>query len=252
MAKIDFSTQGIHEIICGDCIDVMRTFPENKIDLAITSPPYNIGIDYESYCDSRPWSEYFDWCKEWMFEVHRVLKKDGRFCLNHYFSLGTSKERVAPLMRLENIAEEIGFHHHSVAFWTDITRAKYTAWGSWLSASAPYLNSPFEGILILYKDQWKRQNKGESTIKKEEFIEACGGVWNLPSGKRKNGVPTFPTDLPRRCINLLSYRDDIILDPFNGTGSTTLAAHQTGRNFIGIDVDTMYCNVARERIRNGR
>ena len=159
-----------------DCIEGMKQIPDDSIDLIVTSPPYNIGIDYDVYDDKKPWDEYYAWCEEWLKECYRVLKKDGgRICIDHYISLGTSKCRTSPLSTIYCLMEKIGFKHHSIAVWTDITLAKRTAWGSYLSASAPYINAPFEGILIDYKENWKKADKGTSSIDKDNFIKLTRG-----------------------------------------------------------------------------
>lgn len=134
-------TLPLNKIYNMDCVEGMKRLPENSIDLCVTSPPYNCGINYDSYNDNREWNEYYEWCREWLKEVFRVLKPDGRFCLNHYLSLGQMDNRHAPLMDLNYICtKEIGFKHHGLAVWDDITLTKRTAWGSWISASAPYVN----------------------------------------------------------------------------------------------------------------
>ena len=167
-------------LIQGDCLKVLPKIPSESIDLVVTSPPYNINIDYGVYKDNIDWDSYYNWCRKWLKELYRVLKKDGRLCLNHYLSMGQSGNRHAALMDLNWIAtREIGFKHHSVAIWTDNSLSSLTSWGSWLSAKAPYIKCPFEGILILYKQTWKKLKDGKSTIKPEEFIKACSGIWNI-------------------------------------------------------------------------
>jgi len=236
----------------GDCIEVMKQLPSNSIDLCVTSPPYNLGIKYDNYHDAIGWDDYYEWCKKWLKEIYRLLKDDGRFCLNHYFSMGNSESRHSPLMDLNWISKEVGFKHHGVAVWNDITIKKRTAWGSWLSASVPYVNSPIEGILILYKNKWGKINKGTSTIEKKEFMEACSGVWNLqPEKSHSNSPAPFPISLPKRCINLLSYRNDLILDPFNGGGTTAVASKQTKRRYIGIELSEKYCKNTVKRLQQG-
>jgi site-specific DNA-methyltransferase (adenine-specific) len=143
-------------------------------------------------------------------ELFRVLKYDGRLCINHYLSLGNAKERTAPLMEINSIATKIGFKHHSVAVWQDITLAKRTAWGSWLSASAPYINSPFEGILIMYKSEWKKRVKGKDTIKREDFIKLTRGIWEIPTERKQLTKANFPILLPEKCINLLTFEGDLV------------------------------------------
>lgn len=216
----------------------MSEIPDNSVNLIVTSPPYNIGIDYPGYDDDLEWTDYWSWIKRVLEQMYRVLADDGRLCINHYLSLGTAEQRVAPLMAINQIAMDIGFNHHAVAVWVDRTVAKRTAWGSWLSASAPYVNSPYEGVLILYKDQWKRKNKGTSTISKDEFCEAVSGIWNIPTSRCDNYPATFPIDLPLRCINLFTYKGDIVLDPFLGRGTTVKACIQSGRIGIGFELGT--------------
>ena len=239
----------INKVICGDCLEVMKEIPENSVDLVITSPPYNIGIQYDVWDDKMDWKDYYLWCEKWLKEILRILKLDGRFCLNHYLSLGQSDNRHAPLMKLNETAEKIGFKHHTIAIWTDTTLIKRTAWGSWLSASAPYVNSPYEGILILYKDSWKKLLEGKSTIDKKMFMKATSGIWNISPDREKWTKANFPQSLPVWCMNLLSYENDIILDPFNGSGTTTWVAKQLKRNYIGIEISPDYCKIAEQRLR---
>ena len=238
----------IDTIILGDALEVLKTFPDEFVDLIITSPPYNCGIDYGIYKDNLSWVDYYKWCTDWLRELFRVLKNDGRFCLNHYLSLGQSNNRHSPLMKLNEMAIELGFKHHGIAIWTDTTLTKRTAWGSWLSASAPYINSPYEGILILYKDKWKKEKEGTSTISKDDFMKACSGIWNIGTDKKRLTPATFPEKLPLLCINLLSYENDIILDPFMGSGTTALVSKKLGRHYIGIELNPEYVKMAKKRL----
>jgi len=232
----------------GDCLEIMKTIPDKSIDLVLTSPPYNCGIEYESHNDNMDWNDYYLWCRKWLYEILRLLKQDGRFCLIHYLSLGQSNNRHAPLMELNHICTSLGFKHHGLAIWWDITLTKRTAWGSWLSASAPYINSPFEGILILYKDKWKKDKQGKTDINKNEFMESCSGIWKIaPEHDRTHPAP-FPKKLASRCIRLLSYEGDTVLDPFMGSGTTGVAAKELGRNFIGIEIEPKYFEIAKRRI----
>lgn len=232
-----------------DCIQGMKQLPDNSIDLIVTSPPYNIGIDYDVYDDKRPWDEYYQWCEQWLAECLRVLKQDGgRICIDHYMSLGTSKFRTSPLSTIYMIMEKLGFKHHSLAVWTDITLAKRTAWGSYLSASAPYINAPFEGILIDYKENWKKAEKGISTIDKDDFVKLTRGRWDIKTETRGLTKANFSVDLPTKAINLLSYEGDTILDPFMGSGTTAVAAIKTNRHYIGFEISPDYCKIAEDRI----
>lgn len=239
------------ELRLGDCLQIMKEMPDKSIDLCITSPPYNLGIDYNGRDDYLDLDDYYSWCKDWMSEIYRLLKDNGRFALNHYLSCGTSSRRYAPLMTLNSIAESIGYKHHGLAVWNDITLTKRTAWGSWLSASAPYVNSPYEGILILHKGKWNI-GKGESDIEKDEFMEATSGVWNLTTERNREHPAPFPLSLPTRCIRLLSFVGGTVLDPFVGSGTTMVACHKTGRSGIGIEIDETYFKIAERRIKEAQ
>lgn len=240
----------LNKIYNEDCLVTMSRMQDNSIDLIVTSPPYNIGIDYDTCDDKRPWREYYAWCKKWLEQCYRVLKDDGRIVVDHYLSLGTSDYRTSPIAKLYNIMDDIGFNHHSIAVWTDITLAKRTAWGSWMSASSPYINSPYEGVIIDYKDHWKKECKGESTISKENFIHLTRGVWNIKTETRGLTKANFSIDFASKVINLLSYKGDIVYDPFMGSGTTAMACLQLGRNYIGSEISPNYCDVANNRINN--
>lgn len=245
MYKIEDIVNKIH---CADCLGFMKEMPDKSVDLVLTSPPYNCGVKYDSYNDNIEWSEYYKWCDLWISELYRLMKDDGRLVLIHYLSLGRSSNRQAPLMKLNCIAEDRGFHHHAVAIWWDITLTTLTAWGSWMSASAPYISSPFEGVLIMYKERWKKDIKGKSTIMKEEFRESCSGVWKIPTERDRTHPAPFPMKMANRCINLLSYEEMTVLDPFLGSGTTVVACKQLGRKFIGIEINKKYCEMAERRL----
>jgi site-specific DNA-methyltransferase (adenine-specific) len=231
----------------------MKKLPDDCIDLCVTSPPYNVGIDYDVYKDDQPWNQYYMWCRDWLKEVYRVLKPDGRFCLNHYLSLGQMDNRSAPLMDMNYICvNEIGFKHHGLAVWDDRTITKRTAWGSWISAAAPYVNSPLEGILILYKDHWHKDTKGISDITGKEFMQSCSGIWKLQPEMNGLTKANFPVSLPMRCIKLLSFKNDVILDPFSGSATSAYAAKVTGRRYIGFELSENYWNIGNKRLeQNG-
>lgn len=260
----------LNKIYCGDCLEVMKEIPDNFIDLVVTSPPYNIGIEYDSWNDRMKWTDYWKFTSEWLSECFRVLKNNGgRICINHYLSFGSGNRgfkigvkngteqededtgngiRVSPLCEINNIAQNIGFKHHALVVWEDRTLSRKTAWGSWLSASSPYINCPFEGILILFKNKWKKENKGDNTLSSHEFINLTRGLWNLKTENKGLTKANFDLTLPEKCINLLTYKGDIVLDPFVGSGTTAEACIKAQRNFIGIDISPNYCNVANKRL----
>jgi site-specific DNA-methyltransferase (adenine-specific) len=248
-----------YKLIHGDCIEEMKKMADDSVDLCVTSPPYNCGIEYDSYMDNKPWDEYLSWCRQWLLEVKRVLKPDGRFSINHLVEMGLSSDgkknaiRVSPQVELYNIIRSLDLTIVAQPMWADLTRSTLTSWGSWCSASAPYIYNPFEVILIGYKKQWKKQrdkdNKGVNTISKEDFMKGVGGVWNIQPETKGLTVANFPVALPKLCIELLSFKDDVVLDPFMGSGTTAIACLQTGRRFIGFDISKNYVKIAEQRIQ---
>jgi len=239
-------------LYCGDCLEVMREFPKGSVNFVFTSPPYNLGTPYDRWSDKMDYAEYLDWCREWNELIYSVLRDDGRYCLNHYLSCGTSEFRFAPLMDLNWIlTREIGFKHHGLAIWFDTTLCARTAWGSWASASAPYVNSPFEGVLILYKRQWKRRDEGESTVGGDLFVELCHGVWKAVPEKeyRKVHPAPFPEKLVEYGIRLFTFVSDIVLDPFVGSGTTAVVAERLGRRWIGVELSEKYCEISKKRLK---
>ncbi len=240
-----------HENIClYNCDFLTNPLKKASVDLIVTSPPYNVGIEYGEYHDSTPYEEYLVFSKQWLTEASRVLKPDGRLCLNIALdkNKGGNKSVAADLT---TIAKKVGFQYHSTIIWNEGNMSRRTAWGSFLSASAPYVIAPVEVILVLYKKQWKKQQKGTSDITKEEFISWTNGLWtfNGESKKRIGHPAPFPLELPRRCIKLFSYVGDTILDPFVGSGTTSIAAYQHHRASIGIELDPKYFTLAIDRLK---
>ena len=237
-------------LYCGRAEKILPTLPDEVIDCVVTSPPYNLGIKYGVYKDELPYEEYLSWCKEWGNELYRILKPDGRFALNHYLSCGKSGFRFAPLMDLNWIFQKIGFKHHGLAIWWDTTLSKRTAWGSWLSARAPYLNSPFEGVLIMFKNQWRRFRKGKNAIDKNLFMEIASGIWKIMPEKTRIHPAPFPENLVEYILRFFTYENDLIIDPFIGSGTTAVVCEKLNRKWIGIELDKKYCEIAKKRILN--
>jgi len=224
--------------------------PEDSIDLIVTSPPYNVGIDYNSHNDTISYKEYLDWTGEWLKKAFRLMKSDGRMCLNIPLDKNKGGQQSV-YADITTIAKRVGLKYHSTIIWNEGNISRRTAWGSWLSASAPYVIAPVETIVILYKDSWKKHRKGKSDITKSEFIEWTNGLWSFSGeSKKKIGHPApFPVELPRRCIKLFSYVGDTILDPFLGSGSTAIAAYKLNRKAIGVEIDEVYFRLAIKRIK---
>jgi len=232
------------DILTIDCIK------ENSIDLIVTSPPYNVDIKYGSYNDKMDYKKYLDFTEEWLKKCYELAKYDGRFCLNIPLDKNKGGQQSV-CADITTIAKSAGWKYHSTIIWNEQNISRRTAWGSWLSASAPYVIAPVEVIIVFYKKIWKKTSgSGKSDINKKEFLEWTNGVWNFNGeSKKRVGHPApFPVELPKRCIKLFSFVGDTILDPFLGSGSTLLACVQTNRKGIGIDIDKSYCELSKQRL----
>lgn len=247
-SKFFFNNKGIK--IIHDDVLTTKLIDNSSIDLVVTSPPYNVDIQYNSHNDKLSYEDYLEFSRKWMTRIYDWLKDDGRFCLNIPLDKNKGGQQSAGA-DLTCIAKEIGFKYHSTIIWNEGNISRRTAWGSWLSASAPYVIAPVELIIILYKKNWKKTSgTKKSTISKKEFMEWTNGLWTFSGeSKKKIGHPApFPRELPRRCIKLFSFVDDIVLDPFLGSGTTLLEAYLNKRKGIGIEIDQLYCEMSCQRL----
>ena len=151
-----------------------------------------------------------------------------------------------------NIARKVGWKYFSTIIWNEGNISRRTAWGSWLSARAPYVIAPVEVIIIFYRGRWQKIKNGKSDITKKEFMEWTNGVWTFSGeSKKKVGHPApFPVELPKRCIKLFSFVGDTVLDPFLGSGSALIACALLNRKGIGVDIDENYCKLSKKRLTN--
>ena len=223
--------------------------PEGSVDLIVTSPPYNVCIEYSSVRDDISYGEYLDFTGRWLEKALTLVKPDGRMCLNIPLdkNLGGQQSVYSDILAL---AKARGWRYHATVIWNEQNISRRTAWGSWLSASAPYVIAPVETIAILYRKNWKKLAPGTSDITRDEFIGWTNGVWTFSGEKRgrANHPAPFPLELPTRCIKLFTYVGDTVLDPFMGSGTTLLACRNLGRRGIGVEIDRAYCEVAKKRL----
>lgn len=225
----------------------MESIPDNSLHLMITSPPYNVSKEYD---DDLSLAEYLKMLHRVFLETYRVLVNGGRACIN-IANLG--RKPYIPLSdHISLMMKEIGFLMRGEIIWQKGAAAGVSmAWGSWRSASNPVLRDVHEYILIFSKGSFKRE-KGdrENTIAKEDFMAWTKSVWemNTASAKKIGHPAPFPIELPYRLAQLYSYKGDILLDPFMGSGSTALAALKTHRRYVGYDIDSTYIELAEKRI----
>lgn len=223
--------------------------PDDSIHLIITSPPYNNSKEYD---EDLSLEEYLKLINDVMVEAHRILIRGGRICIN---IANIGRKPYIPLSTyIDQIMIKIGFLPRGQIIWDKSASAgPSTAWGSWQSASNPILRDIHEYILVYSKGEFGRKNSRsnkDDSISKDAFLENTKSIWKFPTASaRKVGHPTpFPIELPKRLIELYSFENDIILDPFAGSGTTAIAAKTTNRNYIMIDINSDYCKLATERI----
>jgi site-specific DNA-methyltransferase (adenine-specific) len=231
--------------------DILKTtaIRENSIDLTVTSPPYNVDISYGGYDDGIPYEKYLEFSEKWLTKALVLSKDDGRLCLNIPLDKNKGGQQSV-YADLTGVAKRVGWKYHTTIIWNEQNISRRTAWGSWMSASAPYAIAPVEAILVLYKKHWKKTRKGESDITRNEFMEWTNAFWTFSGeSKKRIGHPApFPVELPRRCIKLFSYVDDTIMDPFLGSGTTLIACLETGRKGVGIEINREYYDLASRRM----
>jgi len=234
----------------------MSEIPDNSVHLIITSPPYNVAKEYDK---NFTLEEYFDLLYRVFRECYRVLCDGGRACIN-IANIGR-KPYISLTRGIYEIMESIGFLNRGEIIWNKSASAgASTAWGSWCSASNPVLRDVHEYILIFSKNSFGRKlSKQEkeikkSTITKEEFLEYTKSIWtfNAESAKRVGHPAPFPIELPNRLIKLYSFTNDIILDPFMGSGTTAIAAINNKRYFVGYEIEKKYIKIANERLNKER
>lgn len=240
--------QFLDNVICKSS-ENMEELPDSSVHLMVTSPPYNVGKDYD---ENLTLKEYRQFLKRVWKEVYRTLVPGGRACIN-IANLGRKPYIPLHAFIVEDMLE-LGFLMRGELIWNKASSSSpSTAWGTWLSPANPILRDIHEYILVFSKEVFSRPKLPEkiSTITKEEFLEFTKSVWTFNAeSARKIGHPApFPMELPYRLIQLYTFKDDVVLDPFCGSGSACTAAIKTGRHYVGYDTEEEYVRLAEKRIR---
>lgn len=267
----------INKIVNGDCVDVLRSMPNDSVDLVVTSPPYNVGIDYDTHVDDTSMEDYWDFTRSWLTELYGVLKDDGRVAINIPYETNVRDRggRIFFVSEFYQIMKEVGFGFFGLVDLDEDSphRSKTTAWGSWMSPSAPYIYNPKECVVLGYKKEYKKKVKGEpqwspSAIKmvektngegmrkrieysetdKKEFMDLVFGQWSYFADTNQLTKATFSMDIPVKAIKILSYQNDVVLDPFSGSGTTAVAALVHNRRYVGIELSENYVKQSEARI----
>jgi len=227
----------------------MSEIPDNSVHLMITSPPYNVKKEYD---EDMSLEEYRGLLYRVFLETYKKLVTGGRACIN-IANLGRKPYIPLHSYIIEDMLK-IGYLMRGEIIWDKAASASpSTAWGSWMSASNPVLRDTHEYILVFSKESFSRRSNGkQNTITKDQFLEWTKSVWTFPAVSAKSiGHPApFPEELPHRLIQLYSFKGDVILDPFCGSGTTCLAALKNDRYYIGYDIKPEYVKLANARINN--
>lgn len=243
----------LNNIYNEDCISGIKKIKDNSIDIVITSPPYNLDIKYSDYDDKKPLEDYLDFVKKLCKELFRVTKDGGRVCFNIPPDIGNLKDnsKVSLDSLYYNILSEVGFHYRTKIIWNKNTISARTAWGSFCSPSNPNVLPSFEYVLVFYKENPKKEGLKENIdIIKDEFIPWTNGLWTIATeSAKKIGHPApYPVELCTRLLKMFSYKNDVVLDPFMGSGTTAVSAININRNYIGFELSKEYCDIANNRI----
>jgi site-specific DNA-methyltransferase (adenine-specific) len=245
----DAPTSAIDQVYCQSS-ETMHQLPDDCVALMVTSPPYNVGKDYDEDLDLE---QYLGLLERVFTESFRVIETGGRVAVN-VANLG--RKPYLPLNHLvAGLLADIGFLLRGEIIWQKAKSAGgSTAWGSWRSAKNPTLRDVHEYVVVASKGSFKRVREGEDTISKEDFLDATVSVWDiLPESARRVGHPApFPVELPRRLMELYTFAGDLVLDPFLGSGSTAVAAVMAGRHYVGYESEPKYVKMAERRIADAR
>ena len=239
-------------IVRGDARDVLEALPAESVHLAITSPPYNLKMPYRGYADDLAPEEYLRWLREVWRALLRVLVPGGRFVLN---VAPTSIKNFRPIHHdLSRDLRDLGYIMRTEIIWYKQTMGRRTAWGSWRSPSNPHVIPSWEYVLVFSKGQWNLPgDRSAIDITAAEFEAFSDAFWKIPPERVRKGHPApFPEELIERLVKFYSYRGNVVLDMFGGTGTVAAVARRLGRHYLHVDSSEEYCRLAEARVRASR
>jgi len=249
----------INKIHCGKCEELIPLLPDSSIDIVVTSPPYNVNLGnnklnkntYDEHDDDMPYEEYIEWLTLIFGSLKSKMVSGGRICIN----IGDQRNGSIPTHSniIQFMTKELGYLLKTTIVWNKNQIGSRTAWGSFKSPQNPSFPTPFEYIMIFCKDsQAKEGSKDLITVSDEEFIENSLALWSFAPQSymlKTFGHPAvFPIELPRRLLQQLSYENDVVLDPFSGSGTTCLAAAMLKRRWVGFEKSKNYSKNSMTRI----
>jgi site-specific DNA-methyltransferase (adenine-specific) len=249
-------THALAQVLRGDSARLVEARGELNANLIVTSPPYSLGVDYgqAGYADDQPYGRYLDWVRKWAAMLFEVAASGGRACINIPLDSNKGGKRAIYADYLR-IFQEVGWTYQTSIVWNEQNISRRTAWGSWMSPSAPFVTAPVEMIAVFFKGSFRRPATGgkRGDITRDEFLAWTLGTWTFPGANpRRVGHPApFPEELPRRLIKLYSYPQDMVLDPFVGSGTTLVAASRLGRRSVGIEINPAFCDLTIDSLKRG-
>jgi site-specific DNA-methyltransferase (adenine-specific) len=227
--------------------DVLKAkIPDDSIHLIITSPPYNVGIEYDTHSDNMEYTDYITWLTEVFVFLYDKLVDGGRLCIN---IAPTGIKNFAPIHHdLITQLRATNYRFVTEIIWYKQNRTARTAWGSFCSPSCPYVLPSWEYIYVLQKGEKLIEDK-KPDITKAEFMKFVDGFWNIKPETKKRGHPVpFPEELVYRLIKLYTYPGDMVCDPFSGSGTVQKVAREEKRLFQIIELSEEYYKLAMDRV----
>jgi DNA modification methylase len=254
--------KNMNKIFCGKSEEVIDELPDKSVNLIITSPPYNIDLGnkkvkskrfkkYDEYEDNISHEQFLNDRRIFFEKAKRILKDDARIIIN----ISDDKNGRIPLGAdiVHLMVRELGYKMYTTIVWNKSNQtSNRCSWGSFMSPVAPSFPTPFEWIYVFYNKTPKLIHRGITDLDRKEFVDWSLAYWNF-SGESKmkqfDHPAMFPEELPKRCIKMFSFKGDVVLDPYNGVGTTCLVAKKFDRKYIGIDLSEEYCKKAESRLK---